>query len=61
MKQIDRYQSYIPQDALDGHRIITALIEIGNARKMSAVMLHFLIHICEYRMTRSIDRLNIKL
>ena len=30
-------------------------------KNMSAVMLHFLIHICEYRMTWSIDPLNIKL
>ena len=30
-------------------------------KNMSAVMLHFLIHICEYRMTWSIDHLNIKL
>ena len=33
----------------------------GALKNMSAVMLHFLMHICEYRMTRSTNPLNIKL
>ena len=43
------------------HCLVSMCSSMFSLKNMSTVMLHFLVHICEYRMTKSINPFNTKL